>query len=216
LTEHQATYLQHHFEDAEQQFEASSLGMWAFLVTEILFFGGLFLGYLVYRSNFTEAFVAGSHELDITLGGVNTAVLIFSSLTMALAVHFAQLGKRKALIWALVFTIILGSAFLGIKTLEYAHKAHEHLMPGLGFQFDSPLAPQVRIFFSFYFAMTGTHAFHMIIGIGLLLYLVYRANQGRYSTAYFTPVEMIGLYWHFVDIVWIFLFPLLYLIGRHG
>ncbi|NIR51487.1 cytochrome c oxidase subunit 3 family protein [candidate division KSB1 bacterium] len=198
----------------QQQFEASSLGMWAFLVTEILFFGGLFAGYLVYRSNYPEAFKIGSHELDITLGAINTAVLIGSSLTMALAVHSAQLGKRKAIMLFLTCTIVLGSVFLGIKAVEYTHKAHEHLIPGAGFAFDHPLAPQVKIFLSFYFVMTGMHAFHMVIGIALLSYLLIQAYKGRYGAEYFTPVEMVGLYWHFVDIVWIFLFPLLYLIGR--
>ncbi|RMF65919.1 MAG: cytochrome c oxidase subunit 3 family protein [Calditrichaeota bacterium] len=189
--------------------------MWAFLVTEVLFFGGLFAGYLVYRSKFPDAFVMGSHELDITLGATNTAVLICSSLTMALSVYWAQQGKRTHLILFLILTMILGATFLGIKAVEYTHKAHEHLLPGNGFEFEGPYSDQVRIFFSFYFAMTGMHAFHMIIGLGLLSYLVYNAKKGRFSPDYNTPVEMIGLYWHFVDIVWIFLFPLLYLIGRH-
>lgn len=207
--------LQHHFEDLDQQFEASNLGMWAFLVTEILFFGGLFAGYLVYRSNYSEAFVAGSSELDITLGAINTAVLICSSLTMALSVFWAQQGHRKKTVLFLVFTMILGGIFLGIKAVEYTHKAHEHLLPGTGFLFESPYADQVRIFFSFYFAMTGMHAFHMVVGLGLLSYLVYQTWKGRYEASYNTPIEMTGLYWHFVDIVWIFLFPLLYLLGRN-
>ncbi|MFQ5637768.1 MAG: cytochrome c oxidase subunit 3 family protein [bacterium] len=208
------TALAHHFEDMDQQFEASSLGMWTFLITEIMFFGGLFCGYLVYRWNYPEAFALGSHELDIRLGTINTAVLIGSSLSMALAVHWAQLGKRKAIVVSLILTIILGSIFLSIKALEYSHKAHEFLIPSTNFMFEGVFEPQVKIFFSFYFCMTGMHAFHMIIGIGLLIYLVIHAHKGRYSASYFTPVEMIGLYWHFVDIVWIFLFPLLYLIGR--
>ena len=214
MSNHQ-TALAHHFEDMEQQFEASSLGMWAFLITEILFFGGLFAGYLVYRYNYPQAFRLGSHELDITLGAFNTAVLIASSLTMALSVYYAQTGKRKPLVFFLVATLILGLVFLGVKAIEYTHKAHESLLPGPHFRFEGPLAPQVRIFFSFYFAMTGMHAFHMVIGAGLLIYLIVQSAKGRYDKNYFTPVEMIGLYWHFVDIVWIFLFPLLYLIGRH-
>jgi cytochrome c oxidase subunit 3 len=213
LADHE-TALAHHFEDSEQQFEASSLGMWAFLITEILFFGGLFVGYLVYRTKYPAAFNAGSHELDITLGAINTAVLIFSSLTMALAVRSAQTNKIRPLAIFLILTMILGSAFLGIKGVEYSHKVHEHLLPGPSFSFDAPYADQVRIFFSFYFSMTGTHAVHMVVGIGLLLYLLIFALKGRYTSEYNTPVEMIGLYWHFVDIVWIFLFPLLYLIGR--
>jgi cytochrome c oxidase subunit 3 len=207
--------LQHHFEDLDQQFEASMLGMWAFLVQEVLFFGGLFLGYLVYRYTYPEAFVHGSHELDIALGAVNTAVLICSSLTMALAVYWGQHGDRKRIIFFLLMTLLLGAVFLGIKTVEYSHKWHEHLIPNDGFRFDSPLEDQIRIFFSFYFVMTGMHALHMIIGIAVIIYLIVKAAQGRYTSEYSTPIEIFGLYWHFVDIVWIFLFPLLYLIGRH-
>ncbi len=214
MSDHQ-TVLQHHFEDLQQQFEASSLGMWAFLITEILFFGGLFAGYLVYRYTYPHAFALGSHELDIALGTFNTAVLIASSLTMALSVYFAQTGKRGPLVVFLTATLVLGLTFLGVKAVEYSHKAHEHLIPSARFAFEGPFAPQVKIFFSFYFAMTGMHALHMVIGAGLLVYLLVHAARGRYDTEYFTPVEMIGLYWHFVDIVWIFLFPLLYLIGRH-
>ncbi len=206
--------LQHHFEDLEQQFESASLGMWAFLITEILFFGGLFAGYLVYRSLYPEAFAVGSYKLDVLLGGVNTVVLICSSLTMALAVYWAHKGERTKIVVFLFLTIVLGAAFLGIKAVEYTHKFHAGLAPGNAFSYDGPFADQVRIFYSFYFSMTGMHALHMVIGIGLLTYLIIRARQGAYTAEYSTPVEMIGLYWHFVDIVWIYLFPLLYLIGR--
>jgi cytochrome c oxidase subunit III len=205
----------HQFDDLAQQHEAASLGMWAFLLTEIMFFGGLFLGYTVYRLLYPEAFTEGSHHLDIRLGGINTAVLIGSSLTMALAVHSAQTNKRKALIGFLLLTMLLGLVFLGIKGTEYLHKFEEHLVPGANFVYMGPHANQVRLFFSFYFGMTGLHAFHMIVGIGLLGVLVWQAWHGRFSSDYHTPVELIGLYWHFVDIVWIFLFPLLYLLGRH-
>jgi len=234
----------HHFADAAQQKEAATLGMWAFLVTEILFFGGLFTAYAVYRRSFPWAFAAASHHLDITLGGINTAVLIASSLTMALAVHAAQTGRRRSLIGFLLLTIVLGAAFLGIKTVEYHHKFVENLVPGPSFRFepkatghgvfenyrDTPVAAgtetvdpgaaaslvrHAQIFFSLYFAMTGMHALHMVVGIGLLIWLVLAARRGRFSPAYNTPVEMVGLYWHFVDIVWIFLFPMLYLIERH-
>jgi cytochrome c oxidase subunit 3 len=189
--------------------------MWIFLATEVMFFGGLFTGYTVYRSTYMQAFADASNHLDIWLGSVNTAVLIFSSLTMALAVHSAQTGKRRALARFLFLTIVLGSVFLGIKFTEYYFKFEEHLVPGSSFTYGGPLARPAEIFFSFYFAMTGMHALHMIIGIGLLLGLVVKAQRGGFSTSYFTPVELIGLYWHFVDIVWIFLFPLLYLVGRH-
>jgi cytochrome c oxidase subunit 3 len=199
----------------EQQHEASTLGMWAFLITEIMFFGGLFTLFIVYVSAYAEAFAAGSHHLDVALGATNTAVLIGSSLTMAMAVKSAQLGKRKPLLGFLVLTMLLGCVFLGIKGIEYAHKFAEHLVPGLTFRLDSPLAQHAQLFFSFYFAMTGLHALHMVVGVGILAWLLVHSWRGRFSPSYFWPVEVSGLYWHFVDIVWIFLFPLLYLIARH-
>jgi cytochrome c oxidase subunit 3 len=176
----------------------------------------LFLGYIVYRYLYPEAFAEASSLLDYRLGAVNTAVLICSSLTMVLAVRAAQLGQRRPLVTFLVLTIFLGSVFLGNKAYEYAHKFHEHLVPGPNFGPSHPLAdPQhAQIFFSFYFGMTGLHALHMIIGIGILAVLVVQARRGRFSPEYFAPVDITGLYWHFVDIVWIFLFPLLYLIAR--
>jgi cytochrome c oxidase subunit III len=205
----------HHFDDVEQQHEASWLGMWVFLATEVMFFGGMFACYFVYRHWYLQAFASASNHLDVLLGGINTAVLICSSFTMALAVHSAETGRRKPLINFLLLTIVLGLAFLGIKFYEYHTKFVEHLVPGSAFKFEDSLARQAEIFFSFYFAMTGMHAVHMIIGIGLLTALVLKARRGRFSAAYHTPVELTGLYWHFVDIVWIFLFPLLYLLGRH-
>jgi cytochrome c oxidase subunit 3 len=200
----------------DQQFEASTLGMWVFLITEIMFFGGLFLGYTIYRSLYPEAFAEASRLLDYRLGALNTAVLICSSLTMVLAVRAAQLGRRRSLIVFLLLTILLGSVFLGNKAFEYSHKFHEHLVPGPNFGPEPPLAnPQhAQLFFGFYFAMTGLHALHMIIGIGILAVLVVMSWRGRFSSEYFSPVDISGLYWHFVDIVWIFLFPLLYLIAR--
>ena len=202
----------HQFDDLEQQREASSLGMWLFLVTEIMFFGGLFTGYTVYRTAYWEAFRTASGQLNFKLGAINTAVLIGSSLTMALAVRSAQLGQRKALVIFLLLTILLGSVFLGVKYVEYSHKYHRQQVPGLKFFYAGPHAAQIQLFFSFYFAMTGMHALHMLIGIGILAVLVGMAGRGRFSPLYYAPVEMTGLYWHFVDIVWIFLFPLLYLI----
>lgn len=212
--QHATINLQHHFEDAEQQFEASTLGMWAFLVTEIMFFGGLFLGYAIYRSSYPEAFAEASRLLNYRLGAINTAVLICSSMTMVLAVRAAQMGQRRPLIIFLLLTILLGSTFLGIKVVEYAHKFHEHLVPGPSFHFEGSDPQHAQLFFGFYFAMTGMHAFHMIIGIAILGVLVFKSWQGRFSPEYFTPVDITGLYWHFVDVVWIFLFPLLYLISR--
>jgi cytochrome c oxidase subunit 3 len=205
----------HQFDSAEQQHAATQLGMWLFIAQEILFFGGLFLTYTVYRFTYPAAFTAGSHHLDVTLGVINTAVLIGSSLTMALAVHGAQLGRRHVQVFFLLFTILLGSVFLGIKTVEYAHKFHEHLVPGPTFLFEGAEARHAQIFFSLYFVMTGLHALHMIIGIAILAVLAWQAWRGAYGPRYYSPVELTGLYWHFVDIVWIFLFPLLYLIGRH-
>ena len=208
--------LAHQFDSLGQQTEAATLGMWVFLVTEVLFFGGLFVTYAVYRAFYPAAFSAGSHELDIVLGGINTAVLITSSLTMALAVHAAQLGQRRLLMLFLTATMILGSVFLGIKAVEYYHKFAEHHVPGAGFQFEKEHQRHAQIFFSLYFIMTGLHALHMIIGIGVLLVMWIWAWRGTITAEYFAPIEISGLYWHFVDIVWIFLFPLLYLIGRHA
>jgi cytochrome c oxidase subunit 3 len=205
----------HHFDDIEQQHEASWLGMWVFLATEVMFFGGMFACYFVYRHWYLEAFASASNHLDVLLGGINTGVLICSSFTMALAVHSAETSRRKPLINFLLLTIVLGLVFLGIKFYEYHTKFEEHLVPGSSFKFEDSLARQAEIFFSFYFAMTGMHAVHMIVGIGLLTALVLQARRGRFSALYHTPVELAGLYWHFVDIVWIFLFPLLYLLGRH-
>jgi cytochrome c oxidase subunit III len=208
--------LQHHFADLGAQKEASQLGMWVFLVTEVLFFGGMFVAYLVYRSLFTRAFEGASNLLDIRLGAFNTAVLILSSLTMALAVWAASLGKRNLIILFLVATILLGGTFLGVKVVEYAQKFEHHEVPGAHFVVPEGLPPQSELFFSLYFCMTGLHALHMIIGIGLLTWLIVKARRGAFSPQYNTPVDLVGLYWHFVDIVWIFLFPLLYLLGRHA
>lgn len=214
LDKSHSTALAHHFEDMSQQREASSLGMWAFLVTEVMFFGAVFAAYAVCRTMYPAAFGESSNKLNVVLGATNTAVLICSSLTMALAVRSAQLDRSKPLVGFLLATIILGAAFLGIKYVEYSHKFHEHLIPGNSFSFEGMHAPQAEIFFSFYFVMTGLHALHMIIGLGIMIWLVNKSRQGKYSGEYYAPVEMAGLYWHFVDIVWIFLFPLVYLIGR--
>jgi len=206
--------LAHHFRDLAQKRESATLGMWAFLLTEILFFGGLFVSYAVYRTAYHDAFVAASHHLDVLLGGVNTVVLIASSLTMALAVHTSKDGKKSATLWMIVLTMILGAVFLGIKTVEYAHKFHAHHVPGPHFDLEGFPGPEVQIFFALYFIMTGIHALHMVIGIGLMLYLLW--DIWRKPAPNDVLVEMSGLYWHFVDIVWIFLFPLLYLLGRHA
>lgn len=267
--------LQHQFEDMGQQQESASIGMWMFLAQEIMFFGGLFTAYLVFRAKFPMAFAAGSNHLDIYWGAGNTVVLIVSSLTMALAVHYAQLGKRMAQVVCIILTMILGSAFLGVKAVEYYAKWNEGIVPVTGLNRKTPIGEKtlaeqkatdgkheyvnptgdfqwhdvslaqkaadggflttaeksgyyangkldankfrdkVRIFYWIYFAMTGLHALHMIIGLGLMAWLGWMAWRGTYTGEYYSPVEMSGLYWHFVDIVWIFLFPLLYLLGRH-
>lgn len=212
----------------EQQREAGSIGMWVFLVTEIMFFGGLFMAYLLYRYKFPMAFAAGSNHLNVTLGAINTVILICSSLTMALAVYFAQTGSRRMQVLFLILTMALGAGFLGIKAVEYYDKYEHHQIPTAGFfKWEDPppqgvsaeeaqaFPQRVQMFYWIYFAMTGLHALHMIIGLGILSFLVFFAWRGRYTPEYHAPVEISGLYWHFVDIVWIFLFPLLYLLGRH-
>ena len=206
--------LRHHFDDSAQQLEASTLGMWVFLVTEVMFFGGMFGAYIVYRNMYPEAFASTSHFMNVTIGAINTGVLIFSSFTMVLAVRSAQLRQKKALIAFLILTLILGCVFLSLKYVEYHEKWVDHHIPGPGFQYADPrYFHQAQILFYLYFAMTGMHAIHMMVGAGLLITLIVMAARNRFSSGWYTPVEMIGLYWHFVDIVWIFLFPLLYLIG---
>ena len=206
----------HQFNDALQQQETLIGGMWVFLATEIMFFGGLFLGYTIFRTAHPAAFALGSHLTNLALGGINTAVLITSSLTMALAVHYSESGARGRVLLFLFLTLVLGAAFLGIKGVEYYHKFVDHHVPGPGFVAEGPDANGVELFMFFYFAMTGLHALHMIIGMGLILVLMALEWRNVETPMRRARVEMFGLYWHFVDIVWIFLFPLLYLIGRSG
>jgi cytochrome c oxidase subunit 3 len=207
----------HQFDDLEQQHEADEVGMWLFLSTEIMFFGGLFLAYAIYRQQDEAAFAAASQKLDLVLGTINTVVLLCSSLTMALAVDAARRRRAQALVGLLASTAVLGSAFLGIKGFEYYHKYEHHLMPllNLPFEWQGPSMGHAEQFFILYFLMTGVHALHMIIGIVLLLILLISAARGGLLGGNSTPVHCIGLYWHFVDIVWVFLFPLLYLVGAH-
>ncbi len=216
----EATHLRHHFATSEQQLDAAMLGMWTFLITEVLFFGGMFTAYAIYRSIYHDAFASTSRYMDVILGGTNTAVLICSSLSMAMAVRSAQLSRRKPLLISLLLTMAFGTVFLVIKGFEYHNKWVEGLVPGLHFNMARYEVPQyaheAQILFFLYFCMTGMHAIHMIIGFGLLTYLFVQAYRNVFNASYYTPVEMIGLYWHFVDIVWIFLFPLLYLIGHRG
>jgi cytochrome c oxidase subunit III len=228
-------YQRHHFESVSQQFDATNFAMWLFLLTEVMFFGGLFTAYLILRNWYYPAFVAGSHQLNIGWGTANTAVLITSSFTMAMGVWNAEMKRKGGLLLCLWLTFFLGLVFLGIKTIEYHEKWEKYHIPGIRYSVksfvnpasdpdiaqygDKPLAPEMaaktELYFFLYFAMTGMHALHMIIGIAILGFMIYRAKNDAYTTGHVTFVENFGLYWHFVDIIWIFLFPLLYLISRH-
>jgi len=226
LAEH-ATHIEglaHHFVSMEQQKEAGMVGMWIFLLTEVMFFGGLFLAYTIYRTIYPNGFLYGSHLLNVKLGATNTIVLIVSSLTMAMAVYYSQKGERRKLVGFLTITLVLGLVFLVIKYFEYKVKIETHLFPAVGLYHPEPtgdhgvplnLQQPVRVFLWIYFLMTGLHALHMIVGAGILTTLIIMAKKGRFTKNYNSPVEISGLYWHFVDIVWIFLFPLLYLTGAH-
>jgi cytochrome c oxidase subunit III len=222
--DHSTGLLAHHFEDLGQQHSSANLGMWTFLATEVMFFGGLFAGFAVYRFKDPTAFAAACRELDIWLGTINTAVLLTSSLTMALAVHAGQEGHAKGQVRYLILTMLLATAFLGIKSYEYLEEYHKHLIPGAHFSTSVLEIPpgatpyvirQMELFFVFYFFMTGLHATHMIIGIGVMIWMAILAHRGKFTREYHTPLELTGLYWHFVDMVWVFLFPLLYLIDLH-
>jgi cytochrome c oxidase subunit 3 len=220
--------VQHQFDDMAQQRECFSLGMWLFLATEVMMFGGLFFAYTFFRWRAPEAFHAGSHHLNITLGTANTFVLLFSSLTMAMAVHAAAERKKKPLVLFLVITWLLGASFLGIKAVEWTTDYNEGLVPGVRWTYyEEPehqaqvqeLAEKrssvhdVEMYFVVYFCMTGLHAIHMIVGLGLVGTFTLLAARGRFTNGNDQPVEIMGLYWHLVDIIWIFLFPLLYLIA---
>jgi cytochrome c oxidase subunit III len=201
-------------EKARWDLELDVLGMWLFLATEVMFFGGLFTGYIVYRFLYPEAFADASGHLDVMLGSINTFLLLTSSLTMALAVNAIQFGKRRLLIVFLLATMLLGTAFLVIKGTEYMHVVEEGLFPGGIFIYPGPYEREARMFFSLYFSMTGLHFIHMVLGILMMGLLVFLAWRRKFNAQRYNLVELTGLYWHFVDIVWIFLFPLLYLIDR--
>src|SRR5437764_13625846 len=210
-----ATPLVHEqFDDIEQQRSDAQLGIWIFLATEVLFFGGLFLAYTVYRSLYPETFAAASHHTEVVLGGINTGILLFSSTLMALAVRAAELRNRKQLVWLLLATAFLGIVFMGIKGVEYHKDFVEHLVPGSHFEWHEANRSHAEIFFWLYFAMTGLHAIHVTVGIFILLTLAVLAWLGKFTAGNYTPVAVAGLYWQFVDIVWVFLFPLMYLPGH--
>lgn len=208
-----SSHLQHHFADSEQQQESAKLGMWIFLLTEILLFGGLFCFYAIYRSWNPDMFYAAHEQLNITLGAINTVVLITSSVTMALAIRSMQLDRKRAALINLFSTLALASVFLIIKYFEYAHKFELGQLPGKFYTFEGIAGNNPHVFFSVYFMMTGLHGLHVLIGMGVIGWIAYRTSKGHFSGAYYTPIEMTGLYWHLVDLIWIFLFPLLYLIA---
>jgi len=209
----QTSHLRHHFSDAQQQEDTAKLGTWIFLLTEVLLFGGLFCFYSIYRSWNPEVFHNAHKFLNVWLGATNTVVLIVSSLTMALAIRSMQLGHRKQTIAFLISTVMLASTFMVIKYFEYSHKFHEGQLPGKWYTFQGVQGTNPHIFFSAYFLMTGLHGIHVLGGIGLIIWLIIRTARGNFSPEYYTPIEMTGLYWHLVDLIWIFLFPLFYLIG---
>ena len=207
--------LKHHFANPAQQRDTATIGMWVFLITEIMFFGGMFLAYFAYRQWYPAAFASASNKTNLWIGAANTTVLICSSLTMALSVYFASKGKQKLLITFLLLTLMLGGIFLGVKGYEWHDKWVHHEVPGAHFNCEGCVdAGHTPLFFSLYFGMTGLHAAHMVVGVFILIVLIIQAKQGKFSAKWYTPIEIFGLYWHFVDIVWIFLFPLLYLIDR--
>ena len=218
--------LSEQFDDVDQQSEASTLGMWIFLATEVMFFGGLLTAFAVYRTGASREFALTSRHLNVLLGGLNTAVLLGSSLTMALAVRAAQLRGRRELVNWLLLTMALGAGFVGIKAIEWTHDYHEHLIPGINFQVpekDQPVVEQegldsrkMQMFFVLYFFMTGLHLIHLLIGIGLVGVMAYLTWRHWFSGGGEVQIEVTGLYWHFVDIVWVFLYPLLYLIDVHS
>lgn len=213
VAETHPSHLQHHFADSIQQSESAKLGMWLFLVTEVLLFGGLFCAYAIFRAWNPEMFVNAHHTLDATLGGINTVVLITSSVTMALAIRCMQLNQRRGTVAFLAVTLLLAAVFLVIKYFEYTHKFHLGALPGKFYSYTELQGTNPHIFFSLYFMMTGLHGIHVIGGIGVIGWLLVRTMRGAFSSEYYTPIEMTGLYWHLVDLIWIFLFPLLYLIG---
>ena len=206
-------FLQHHFREMSQQFDAAKIGMWLFLVTEVLLFGGLFVGYGIMHARHPEAFMAAHHHLDRTLGALNTIVLLTSSFTMVMSVWAAQTDRKKLLILFLALTILCAGVFMVVKYFEYSHKFHEGLLPGKYYSHKGDTVPGQFMFFSFYFMMTGLHGLHILAGMVVLTWLLVRSRRGHFSGSYYAPVDLGGLYWHLVDMIWIYLFPLLYLIG---
>lgn len=211
--EHHSSSLQHHFTTYEQQMEAGKLGMWLFLATEILLFGGLFVGFGLMQAKYPEAFVEAHHHLDKNLGFLNTVVLLVSSFTMVMAVHCAKTEQRRKVLVYLLITLACAAVFLCVKFFEYDHKIHEGLLPGKFYSHVGDTVPHQFVFFSFYFMMTGLHGLHILGGMGAITWIFFRAKRGDFNHQYYTPIDLVGLYWHLVDLIWIYLFPLLYLIN---
>lgn len=203
----------HHYQNQEHEYQTSKQGTWLFLCTEILMFGGLFVAYSLFHSLYPELFKEGASHLDWRLGAANTIVLLFSSLTMALGIYFIQVKKTSTASLMLIITLICGFIFMGIKGVEYTSKFHHHMYPGRFYAGEIGEVKNIALYFSFYFMMTGLHALHVLIGMGLITWVLIRNIRGDFTPGYFMPVELVGLFWHLVDLVWIYLFPLLYLVG---
>ncbi len=202
----------HHFESAEQEYTSSKQGVWLFLSTEILMFGGLFVAFFIYKGMYPEIFHKGAESLSWVYGAINTAVLLTSSLTMALGIHYIQKGKNSAALTQLIITVLCGAIFMGIKYIEYSHKFHLGLYPGQMFSGETGGVENLPLYFSFYYMMTGLHGIHVLLGMGLITWVAIRTARGDFGPKYYTPVEGVGLFWHVVDLIWIYLFPLLYLV----
>ena len=212
MTAH-AHVVPHHFDSAEQAYDSAKLGVWLFMVTEILLFGGLFVAYIIFRGLYPDMFHQASRVLDVRLGAINTVVLICSSFTMAMAVHRSKTDKNPLTVWFLATTLLCAAIFMVVKYFEYTHKIHEGLLPGGLFHNPEFSHPKIQLFFSLYFLMTGLHGVHVLVGMGLITWVLVKTLRGTVDKSYNTPVEMVGIYWHLVDLIWIYLFPLLYLIG---
>jgi len=206
-------HVQHHFSSSAQQADSAKLGMWLFLLTEVLLFGGLFCAYAIFRSWYPETFVNAHKYLDVIMGATNTVVLISSSVTMALAIRAMQMAKKIVTMRYLLLTLALACTFLVIKYFEYSHKIHLGQLPGKYYTFEGLEGVNPHVFFSIYFLMTGLHGFHVLVGVGVIGWILWRTNKNHFSAEYYTPIEVTGLYWHLVDLIWIFLFPLFYLIA---
>jgi cytochrome c oxidase subunit III len=202
----------HHFKSNVHEYESSKQGIWLFLCTEILMFGGMFVGYAVFKIVYPEVFQAGSALLNWKMGAANTVVLIFSSLTMALGIHYIQKNERNKAVAAMAITIVCGAVFMVIKYFEYSHKIHAGMLPSRFYEFESGVQ-NLSLYFGFYFSMTGMHGLHVLVGMGLIFWVMIRTIRGDFEPQYYTAVEGVGLFWHLVDLIWIYLFPLYYLVG---